>query len=288
MRWASSAHILWLIGVKARHTVNRQEFPFWLLAIALLGVFIAWAIFANQNYALIWTQVSKGIGTTLWVTIVSFILSCILALPIVMARTSRHRVLREISTFYVEIMRGIPMLVLLFYMAFVGAPWLVSAYQAVFGIFVDAGLMPNVTVRNFDLTWRAIVALTLGYSAFISEVFRAGVQSVDSGQAEAARALGFSRLQTFRLIIWPQALKLIVPPLGNDLISMIKDSALVAALGVQDVTLMGKVTSAANFQFFETYNVVACIYLVMTISLSILVKLFEFCLAKNDRAANNP
>lgn len=283
MRWGDSAHILWLIGVKARHTVNRREFPFWLLAIALLGVLIAWAILANHNYALIWIQVSKGIGTTLWVTVVSFVLSCALALPIVMARTSRHRILREISTFYVEIMRGIPMLVLLFYMAFVGAPWLVSGYQAVFGIFIDAGLMPDITVRNFDLTWRAILALTLGYSAFISEVFRAGIQAVDRGQAEAARALGFSRLQTFRLIIWPQALKLIVPPLGNDLISMIKDSALVAALGVQDVTLMGKVTSASNFQFFETYNVVACIYLVMTISLSILVKLFEYFMAKNDR-----
>jgi polar amino acid transport system permease protein len=130
-------------------------------------------------------------------------------------------------------------------------------------------------VRDFDLTWRAIIALMVCYSAFIAEIFRAGIEAVDSGQIEAAKALGLSRWNTFRHIVAPQALRTILPPLGNDLVSMIKDSALVSALGVQDITQIGKVYSSGTFKFFETYNIVAFLYLTMTISLSLLVRLLE-------------
>ena len=130
-------------------------------------------------------------------------------------------------------------------------------------------------MRNFDFTWRAIIALTICYSAFLAEIFRAGIQAVDRGQIEAARALGLSRWPIFRPSSRPQALRIILPPLGNDFVSMIKDSALVSALGVQDITQLGKVYSSATFKFFETYNVVAFLYLTMTISLSLLVRLIE-------------
>jgi polar amino acid transport system permease protein len=135
--------------------------------------------------------------------------------------------------------------------------------------------MPALSIRTLDFTWRAILALTICYSAFIAEVIRAGIEGVDRGQIEAADALGLPRWPIFRLIIAPQALRLALPPLGNDLVSMIKDSALVSALGVQDITQLGKVYSSGTFKFFETYNVVAFLYLVMTISLSLLVKLLE-------------
>ena len=92
--------------------------------------------------------------------------------------------------------------------------------------------MPPLTVRNFDLTWRAIIALTICYSAFLAEVFRAGIEAVPIGQIEAARALGLHRGQIRRHIVAPQAFRIILPPLGNDFVSMIKDSALVSALGV--------------------------------------------------------
>ena len=98
---------------------------------------------------------------------------------------------------------------------------------------------------------------------------------MDSGQIEAARALGLSRWHCFRLVVFPQALRTILPPLANDFVSMIKDSALVSALGVQDITQLGKVYSSGTFKFFETYNVVAFLYLTMTISLSLLVRLLE-------------
>ena len=132
-----------------------------------------------------------------------------------------------------------------------------------------------MSIRTLDFTWRAILALTVCYSAFIAEILRAGIQAVDKGQVEAAKAMGLSPWLAFRLIVAPQAIRSVLPPLGNDFVSMIKDSALVSALGVQDITQLGKVYSSGTFKFFETYNVVAFIYLVMTISLSLVVRLIE-------------
>jgi polar amino acid transport system permease protein len=249
--------------------------PWWLLAIALLGVLTLWSIATSEGYAAIFRALSGGIVTTLWVTFVAFALACVLALLVAMARTSRIRVLEELATFYIEIVRGIPVLVVLFYVAFVGAPWLVDAVNRVMAPLIAAGWAPALSIRTLDFTWRAILALMVCYSAFVAEVFRAGIEAVPEGQTEAAEALGLSRWQTFRLIVAPQALRTILPPLGNDFVAMIKDSALVSALGVQDITQLGKVYSSGTFKFFETYNVVAFLYLVMTISLSLLVRLLE-------------
>jgi polar amino acid transport system permease protein len=254
---------------------GKREVPWWLLAIALLGILTIWAIVADQGYAQIFQALSGGIVTTLWVTFVAFSLACLLGLVIAMARTSRLRPLREVATFYVEIVRGIPMLVALFYVAFVGAPWLVAAINWLIGPLVGLGWTEPMSIRTLDFTWRAILALTVCYSAFIAEILRAGIQAVDYGQVEAAKALGLPPWRTFRHIVGPQAVRIVLPPLGNDFVSMIKDSALVSALGVQDITQLGKVYSSGTFKFFETYNVVAFIYLVMTISLSLVVRLIE-------------
>lgn len=254
---------------------RRYQVPWWLLAIALLGLLTLWALVADQGYAQIFRALSGGVATTLWVTLVAFALACSLGLFIALARTSRLRVLREVSTFYVEIVRGIPMLVALFYVAFVGAPAIVDAVNWLIAPLVDWGWLSPMRIRDFDFTWRAIVALTVCYSAFIAEIFRAGIEAVDRGQIEAARSLGLSPWQTFRFVVGPQALRIILPPLGNDFVSMIKDSALVSALGVQDITQLGKVYSSGTFKFFETYNVVAFLYLTMTISLSLILRLIE-------------
>lgn len=244
--------------------------PWWLLAIVLLFVLGFWFITSNATYSKILAALSGGIVTTIWVTAVAFASATVLGLLVALARTSRIRVLREVATFYVEIIRGIPVLVFLFYVAFVGAPWAVGGINWLLGPFDIA-----ITVREFDFVWRAILALTICYSAFIAEIFRAGIESVDRGQVEAAWALGFSRWQCFRLVVFPQALRTILPPLANDFVSMLKDSALVSALGVQDITQLGKVYSSSSFLFFETYNVVAFLYLTMTITLSLLIRLLE-------------
>ena len=164
---------------------------------------------------------------------------------------------------------------LLFYIAFVGAPELVKLYNWMLQWPIEQGWLDKARTRDFTLLWRAIFALSISYSAFIAEVFRAGIQEVSKGQIEAAQALGLNGWQRFRLIIWPQALRKILPPLGNDFVALIKDSSLVSVLGVQDITQLGKVYSSSTFQFFETYNVVALVYLTMTITLSIALRRFE-------------
>ena len=250
----------------------RREIPYWLLAIVFLGVVFAWLIAADGNYATIFHALRQGVLVTLWVSLVAFALATALGLVVALGRLSRRRLLREVATFYVEIVRGIPVLVLLFYVAFVGAPQIVALWNAVFAAPIAAGWFPEMSVRDFDMTWRAIVALTVSYSAFIAEIFRAGIEAVPVGQVEAAASLGLKRRQVMRLVVLPQAVRTVLPPLGNDFVAMIKDSALVSALGVQDITQLGKVYSASTFRFFETYNVVAYLYLVMTIGLSLLVR----------------
>lgn len=253
----------------------RREFPFWLLALALLGVLAFWAIVADEDYARIGRILLGGVVTTLWVSAVAFALAVGLGLVVALGRTSRWRALREVATFYVELVRGIPILVVLFYVAFVGAPWLVGAVNLVLTPLTALDWVAPLTVRELDFTWRAIVALTVCYSAFLAEIFRAGIDAVERGQVEAAWSLGLTRWQTFRFVVGPQALRTVLPPLGNDFVAMIKDSALVSALGVQDITQLGKVYASGTFRFFETYNVVAFLYLTMTISLSLLVRLLE-------------
>jgi polar amino acid transport system permease protein len=258
----------------------RREIPYWLIAAALLSVLFFWLIVADNDYRIIFRAVRQGILTTLWVTIVAYALAVLLGLVVALGRVSRFRLAREVATFYVEIVRGIPVLVLLFYIAFVAAPQLVAFWNWALAFPIEWGLLPAMTVRDFDFTWRAIFALMISYSAYLAEIFRAGIESVPKGHTEAAWSLGLSRWKTLRFIVLPQAIRVVLPPLGNDFVAMIKDSALVSALGVQDITQLGRVYSASTFRFFETYNVVAFLYLVMTLSLSLLVRALEHYLKR--------
>ena len=257
----------------------RADFPWWLVAVLLLGVAGAAGMATDPVYASIATTLLGGLWVTIWVTAVAFLLSSGLGLLLAAALVSRQVVLRQLARFYVEILRGVPMLVLLLYVAFVLAPALVAGWNALTG---PLGLAP-VAVRDFPLVWRAIVALALGYSAFIAEVFRAGIAAVDKGQIEAAKALGLAPGQRFRLVVLPQAIRTILPPLGNDLVALVKDSSLVSVLGVADITQLGKVYAAGSFRFFETYNVVAFLYLTMTIGLGLAIRALERRLDARDR-----
>lgn len=254
---------------------TQREFPWWLAAAALLAFAIAGVIAANDLYAQVFSTVAKGIGITVFVTVVGFTLACALGLGIALMALSGSTLLRQIARFYVEIIRGVPILVLLFYIAFVGAPGFVAAWNFLTAPLQQAGWLGELTVRDVSLLWRAVIALTIGYSAFIAEIFRAGIQSVDPGQIEAAKALGLSRFQRFRLIVFPQAIRTILPPLGNDFVAMVKDSSLVSVLGVADITQMGKVYASGSFRFFETYSIVAYIYLLLTVTLSLGLKALE-------------
>jgi len=261
-----------------------KRLPYWLLAAILLGVILVWSIVARGDYRVIFRACATGLATTLWVSLVAFLFSLLGGLVLGLCRVSPSRLLREISTFWVEIVRGIPMLVILYYIAFIGAPALVSAANSLISPLVRAGIAGPVSIRSFGFAARAIVALSIGYGAFVSEIFRAGIESIDKGQWEAAFALGMGRGQVMLRIILPQAVRNVLPPLGNEFVAMIKDSALVSALGVQDITQLGKVYAASTFKFFETYNVVAFLYLVLTISLSMMVRLLERKLKRTEGA----
>jgi polar amino acid transport system permease protein len=248
-----------------------REFPWWLAAAGLIGAWMLAAIVTDAVYARILATVSRGLGVTAFVTLVAFALASALGLLLAVCVLSGSLVLRQAARLYIEVVRGIPILVLLLYVAFVGAPALVAGWNA---LAEPLGLGAMQT-RDLSLMWRAILALALGYAAFIAEVFRAGIQAVDPGQVEAAKALGLTGWQRFRLVVFPQAIRTILPPLGNDFVAMIKDSALVSVLGVADITQLGKVYAAGSFRFFETYNVVAFLYLVMTLGLSLALRALE-------------
>ncbi|WP_421927868.1 amino acid ABC transporter permease [Neoaquamicrobium sediminum] len=264
----------------AQPPASRKEFPYWLAAAIAIAIAIAIFVAANDLYSQVFTIVVRGLGITVFVTVIGFALASALGLGIALMALSESRVLRQAARFYVEIIRGVPILVLLFWIAFAGVPAFVAGWNWVTAPLTQAGLMEPLLVRDISLLWRAVVALTIGYSAFISEVFRAGIQSVEAGQIEAAKALGLSRFQRFRLIVMPQALRTILPPLGNDFVAMVKDSSLVSVLGVADITQMGKVYAAGSFRFFETYSIVAYIYLLLTVTLSLALRALERKLRK--------
>jgi len=256
-------------------TDRLSRLPYWLIAALLIAVLAFWTIANNEDYRVIFAAVSKGIWTTIYVSVVAYALAIFGGLAWCLMRVSQSRVLREISSFFVEIIRGIPMLVLLYFLFFVGAPALVSLVNWVGGPLIDAGIIQEMNVRQVNFTVRAILALSIGYSAFISEIFRAGIESIEKEQTEAAQTEGASYWQTMRFILLPQAVRNVLPALGNELIAMLKDSALVSVLGVQDITQLGKVYAASTFTFFETYSIAALLYLVMTLGLALLVRWVE-------------
>ncbi|WP_225027701.1 amino acid ABC transporter permease [Xinfangfangia pollutisoli] len=244
------------------------DFPWWLVILAVTGLWLFWEVLSEAHYAAALATLAKGIGVTIAVALIAYAGACALGLGLALMGLSRHLVLRQAARLYIEVMRGVPIIVLLLYVAFALAPTLVWAVNQVAGQEIWRP-------RDFPLIARAVIALMLAYSAFLAEIFRAGLQAVEKGQIEAAQALGLNRRQRFRHVVFPQALRMILPPLGNDFVAMVKDSSLVSVLGVADITQLAKITAAGNFRYFETYNVAALLYLVMTISLSLLLRRFE-------------
>jgi polar amino acid transport system permease protein len=266
-----------------------SRFPYWLIVAIVLAVAFLWIMLTRPDYRVILEATIKGMRTTVYVTVVAFALAIVSGLVLALMRVSSSRAAREMSSFYIEIVRAVPMLVVLYYIAFVGAPALAGALGSLgkgllnLGVpSVIAGPLAGVQTRDLSFTTRAILALTIGYSAFIAEIFRAGIESIPREQAEAARSLGLSYRQAMRYVILPQAIRNVLPPLGNDFIAMLKDSSLVSVLGVQDITQIGKVYAASTFRFFETYNVVAYLYLLMTVGLALFVRWLEQRMAIRD------
>jgi polar amino acid transport system permease protein len=167
-------------------------------------------------------------------------------------------ILNRIATIYVEIIRGIPLLVQLFYIYF----GLSGFFNLVFG-----APLPGII--------SAIIAMSICYGAYIGEIFRAGIISIPKGQMEAALSLGLTRRQAMWKIILPQTIKVVLPPIGNEFIAMLKDSSLVSMISVADLLRRGKEHAGANFDYFETFTVIALVYLILTLFFSRIVGIME-------------
>jgi polar amino acid transport system permease protein len=241
--------------------INVRQFPWWLLAILAAVGYMIVRISVDANYQSTFTTILAGLGTTLYTTVTAFVVALAIGLLAGLGRVSRNAVLRNLATLYIEFIRGVPILVLIFTIAFAVVP----AASSLLGIF---GLSNN----SISLSTRAIIALAMIYGAFLAEIFRAGIESISAGQMEAARSLGMTHTQAMRYIILPQAIRNVLPALGNDFIAMLKDSSLVSVLGVRDLTQVARLRASSNFRYEETYFILTFFYLVMTLVLSLLLQ----------------
>jgi len=262
-----------------------KDLPWWLLVVVLVAAFLLYSFYADETYNEVFNFLSSGILVTVRVTLTAYAFSISLGLLMGLARVSKNPIIYNISTIYVQVMRGLPILVTILYTAFVITPWAVGQintlglWLAELNILGPENILAMLGDRRagLEVTFevRAIAALAISYGAFSAEIFRAGIESIGRGQMEAARSLGMSYFEAMRHIILPQAVRRVLPPLGNDFIAMLTESSLVSALGVQDITQLGKLYSASSFEYLKTYNMVAFMYLTMTVLLSLGVKGME-------------
>ena len=262
-----------------------SSLPWWAIILLLVGLLVIYLIFADPNYHDTFLYLKNGVIVTLRITIIAFPIASIIGLFVGLARLSKNIILNTLATIYVEVVRGIPLVVLILLIAFGLMPvfveltnkagqWGISNYQTGFLYNFFNGLA-NYSIRTVSMEMRAIIALALGYGAFEAEVFRAGIQSIGKGQMEAARSLGMNYILAMRLVILPQAIRHILPPLGNDFIALLKDSSLATVLAVNELTQLTRLRRSSTFRVMEAFNVCAFLYLTMTLVLSTFVRFLE-------------
>jgi polar amino acid transport system permease protein len=271
-------------GILGRES-RLSTLPWWAIILVATGLTLTYLILANVNYRETFQYLVNGIVVTLRITLMAYATATVLGLIAGLARTSKNVAVYTVSTLYVEAVRGVPLIVLMLYVAFILLPAVLALLQSLgaWGMSVGAagplsGLfraLQDLSIRSINLEARAIVALGVGYGAYEAEVFRAGIQSIGRGQMEAARSLGMSYPQAMRYIILPQAIRRVLPPLGNDFIACLKDSSLATVLAVNELTQLGRLRRASTFRVFETFNVVTFLYLAMTLLLSAGVRVLE-------------
>ena len=225
-------------------------------------------IFQNANFVLL------GIGVTIGVSLVSIAIASIIALFGALGRLSTNSIFHGMASFYVSLFRGTPLLVQIF-IIYLGLPQIgqqisLRGFPWLGNLFILTAIQSGV------------LALSLNYGAYMTEIFRAGIQSVNRGQWQAASALGLSRLQTLRLIVLPQAMKLIIPAVGNQFIAMQKDSSLVSVMGVWEITYRANRFARKDSKYMEMFLLAAAIYWVLTIFSEWLLARLEGRMARSD------
>ncbi len=268
-------------SVSARLTTNLSEFPWWALVIFGIGGLLVFQFVTDETYNQIIKFIAVGIRLTIIVTLSAYSIAIVLGLVTALGQLSGNIFAKNAAALYVQVIRGIPIIVQLFIWALVLVPLGVGVLNNLGDALANAGVLSSenflngLNVRDIPFVVRGIIALAISYGAFSSEIFRAGIQSIERGQIEAAESLGLSRFQALRLIILPQAIRRVLPPLGNDFIAMLKESSLVSVIGVAEITQLSRKYAAASFKFPEAYYSLAFVYLAMTLVLSAGVKFME-------------
>ena len=239
----------------------------WGLVAGVVGLSLLLIVFVPDPFRRIVAFVSDGIGVTVVVTAASFVLVLLVGLLGGLGRVARSPVLRGLTTLYVEIMRGIPLLVQLLF-------WYYALPQVIQGLGAAIGSDALINYRAEPVVM-AILGLTIGYGAYMTEVVRAGIQSVPKGQAEAARSLGLTYFQAMRYVVLPQAFRTILPAIGNEFVTLLKDSSLVSVVAVPDLTRRGREFMSMTFIPLETWAMVALLYLIMTLFAARIVNWLE-------------
>ena len=257
------------------------DIPWWFVAIILIAIWTAYFIFTREDYREVFGFIKAGLSVTIVISLTSYVIALMLGLLAGLGRISHSVVFNNLATLYVELVRGIPMLVLIFFIAFVGVPMVMEGVNAlgewlnILGLTSIGNFLIGIEQKAISMSVRAVVALSVTYGAFLAEIFRAGIQSITRGQMEAARSLGMSYGQAMRYVILPQAIRNVMPALGNDFVAMVKDSSLVSVLAVRDITQMSRLYAGRSFRFREAYITLSVLYLTMTVTLSLVVQFVE-------------
>ncbi|KTB48085.1 amino acid ABC transporter permease [Dehalogenimonas alkenigignens] len=247
--------------------VNIRQDPWWWLVAAVAALILVLVVAQPDPFKDIVVFARDGIAITVLVTVVSYILMLVAGLFGGLGRMAKNKILFTISTLYVEIVRGIPLLVQLI-------AWYFASPVIIQQVGTWLNLAPLIEYRANPIV-TAIIAITVCYGAYMSEIVRAGIQSIPKGQMEAARSLGMSHFQAMRFVVLPQAFRVILPPMGNEFIALLKDSSLVSVVAVADLTRRGREFMAANFNPIETWTMVALLYLIMTLFAARIVSFIE-------------
>ena len=208
-----------------------------------------------------------GVWATLKVTVVALFFGVLIGLIACLCKMSKHIIPKAIATVYIEVIRGTPTLV-----------------QALFFYFGINGLLVSLSNGSLRMAplFAGMVVCSLNSGAYVAEIFRAGIQSVDKGQMEAARSLGMPEKLAMREIIMPQAVRTILPSLGNEFIVLVKETSILAIIGVSEITRIGQIQASINYRTFSAYFGVAVAYFCLTFILSRLVNLLERRMAVSD------
>nr|MBC7244696.1 amino acid ABC transporter permease [Chloroflexota bacterium] len=245
----------------------------WLLFISVVLITLFLISSKPDPYRRIFVFLEDGVRVTMSITVLSFLLILLVGLIGGLGRIAKNPLIKGIASIYVEVIRGIPLLVQLLFIYYASPILLRDVGIKLIGAWPSfAHRLINIKLNPFGA---AVAGLTICYGAYMSEIFRAGIESIPKGQMEAARSLGMSYFQAMRYIILPQAVRIILPPVGNEFVALLKDSSLVSVVAVADMTRRGREFMASTFLALETWMMVALLYLVMTLFLSRIVAYLE-------------